>query len=80
MKKELITALNYILENRWDEAHEIAQSREGHPDFDRVHALLHRIEGDEFNARYWYSICKIPFPNISTEEETRALLAHYAHF
>jgi hypothetical protein len=80
MKKDIITALNYITEGRWEEAHEIAQSREGHPDYDRVHALLHRIEGDDFNSRYWYRICKTAFPTISTEEETKLLLDHYTHF
>ena len=79
MKDQILQALQYIRENRWEEAHEIAQSREGHPDYDRVHALLHRIEGDEFNARYWYRICKLPFPSISTEEETKQLLEHYTH-
>lgn len=47
MKEELLKALNYIRDNRWHEAHEIAQAHEGHPDYDRIHALLHRIEGDE---------------------------------
>lgn len=38
----------------WDRAHEVAQSHEGMPAYDRLHALLHRIEGDEANAGYWY--------------------------
>jgi hypothetical protein len=38
----------------WKKAHEIAQSNEGEPSHDWVHALVHRIEGDEGNARYWY--------------------------
>lgn len=77
MNPEIIQALNYIKENKWEEAHEIAQSKEGHPDYDRIHALLHRIEGDEWNAKYWYSRCKIPFPKISFEEETNLLLQKY---
>ena len=39
---------------RWDEAHGVAQeihTREG----SRIHALLHLIEGDESNARYWFA-------------------------
>ena len=35
-------------------AHGIAQSREGTREFDRLHAYLHRKEGDAGNARYWY--------------------------
>ncbi len=38
----------------WEQAHALAQSREGEPMHDRLHALLHRIEGDEWNACYWY--------------------------
>jgi len=38
----------------WDHAHELAQTHEGQPAFDRLHAFLHRIEGDDMNAAYWY--------------------------
>lgn len=38
----------------WRRAHELAQRHEGEPAYDRLHALLHRIEGDEGNAAYWY--------------------------
>ena len=38
----------------WQRAHELAQAQEGAPAYDRLHALLHRIEGDETNAAYWY--------------------------
>jgi len=38
----------------WRRAHELAQGHEGVPAYDRLHALLHRIEGDEPNAAYWY--------------------------
>ena len=31
----------------WDRAHEIAQDHEGNADFDWLHALCHRIEGDD---------------------------------
>lgn len=78
MKAEILKALQYIRENRWQEAHEIAQSNEGHPDYDRIHALLHRIEGDEWNAKYWYKRCSLAFPSVSTEEETETLIRHYS--
>ncbi|MGI9433327.1 MAG: hypothetical protein ACR2Q4_00585 [Geminicoccaceae bacterium] len=38
----------------WDAAHEVAQSREGEAAYDRLHAFLHRLEGDQSNAGYWY--------------------------
>ncbi|QKV17998.1 hypothetical protein [Oricola thermophila] len=38
----------------WEAAHEICQAREGIAAFDWIHALCHRIEGDDWNAGYWY--------------------------
>lgn len=37
----------------WKRAHECAQEDPG-PDGSWVHAYLHRKEGDDANARYWY--------------------------
>ena len=37
----------------WTRAHESAQQDEG-PDGSWVHAYLHRKEGDQSNAAYWY--------------------------
>ncbi len=39
----------------WDRAHECAQAGEGAMRCDWVHAHLHRSEGDQANAAYWYS-------------------------
>ncbi len=77
-KRTIVQALLLAREGKWEAAHEIAQSREGHPDYDRVHALLHRIEGDEWNARYWYKRIGLNFPTISVEEEMNKLLAKYS--
>ena len=38
----------------WEGAHAIAQSLEGKAHADWLHAILHKIEGDESNSRYWY--------------------------
>ena len=38
----------------WKRAHESSQQDEG-PDGSWVHAYLHRKEGDESNAAFWYS-------------------------
>ena len=38
----------------WERAHEICQTAEGTPAYDRVHALAHWIEGDRSNSDYWY--------------------------
>ena len=38
----------------WAAAHDIAQRHEGDAIADWLHAVLHKIEGDDGNARYWY--------------------------
>jgi len=47
-------AVDHAAAGRWDEAHAIAQAHEGEPLFDWLHAVLHKLEGDAGNARYWY--------------------------
>jgi len=57
---QLKTALDHLKTGQfrmggdWENAHEICQAHEGSPLFDWLHALVHRIEGDEANAGYWY--------------------------
>jgi len=50
----LLEALWYDANGDWEAAHNIAQNREGTQAYDRLHAYLHRVEGDTFNAGYWY--------------------------
>ncbi len=50
----ILTALWYDGNDDWEQAHNIAQSKEGAKAYDRLHAYLHRKEGDEWNAGYWY--------------------------
>jgi hypothetical protein len=49
----LLAALWWDAKGHWARAHEIAQDEES-PDGSWVHAYLHRKEGDEGNAGYWY--------------------------
>jgi hypothetical protein len=51
---DLRHAIDHAIAGRWEEAHEIAQAHEGESLFDWLHAVLHKIEGDAGNARYWY--------------------------
>ena len=46
--------LVFLWHDHWTPAHEAAQSREGEPDHDLLHAILHRREGDFANAGYWF--------------------------
>jgi hypothetical protein len=38
----------------WDAAHELVQQYESDATASWIHAVLHKIEGDPANARYWY--------------------------
>ncbi|WP_394748540.1 hypothetical protein [Spongiimicrobium salis] len=57
----------------WEKAHDIAQ------DMDTMigcwlHAYLHRKEGDDFNAAYWYARAGKPFPKFSLEKEQETII------
>lgn len=67
----------YAAKGNWDAAHEVAQDHEGEPDFDRLHAYLHRVEGDEWNARYWYRRAGAVMPAQSIEEELESLIQRW---
>lgn len=54
MTAELLEAVEHALAGRWQAAHEIAQRDESDPTSAWIHAVLHKIEGDASNARYWY--------------------------
>ena len=70
---EELTALWYAGKDDWDRSHDIAQdipNRNG----DWIHAYLHRKEGDDWNAGYWYRQAGQPFPKHSLEEELQQLV------
>ena len=52
----------------WQAAHTFAQEDDGR-DAALVHAYLHRKEGDDANARYWYERAGASLPKISLEAE-----------
>ncbi|MFC7555058.1 hypothetical protein ACFQU7_26695 [Pseudoroseomonas wenyumeiae] len=66
----LLRALQYGLRGEWERAHDIVQAEDG-ADAAWVHAWLHRIEGDEFNAGYWYRRAGQPVASGDTQEEER---------
>lgn len=55
----LVSALWYDARGDWDRAHRIAQDVDTR-DGARVHAYLHRREGDLGNAGYWYRRAGVP--------------------
>jgi len=67
-RKELIRAIDYILSGEPAKAHEIVQRNEMDAKACYIHAVLHRLEGDKENARYWYSRAGEPeWPNSDPE-------------
>jgi len=56
MKAELMRAVVLAIDDRWHEAHEIAQRYESDATACWLHAVLHKIEGDLGNSRYWYRL------------------------
>jgi hypothetical protein len=52
-RTSLQTALDHLDKGDWDAAHNIVQSDES-PEGCWVHAIVHVMEGDPDNARYWY--------------------------
>ena len=76
---DLGRAVEAALAGRWDEAHGIVQADEADPLACWIHAVLHRIEGDDGNARYWYQRAGRPGRSAATPsdelEVIRAALA-----
>ena len=52
--KALARAVEYLRQGDLDSAHKIAQSQEGDPLADTIHAIIHRREGDYSNSLYWW--------------------------
>lgn len=55
MKTDLLAAIDAALAGNWQRAHQIVQQDEGNPLACWIHAVLHKIEGDAGNSRYWYA-------------------------
>jgi hypothetical protein len=51
---ELPRAIELALAGKWDAAHRIVQRHEDDDTASWIHAVLHKIEGDMDNSRYWY--------------------------
>lgn len=72
-----LQALWHVAKGNWDKAHEVAQTQEDMTGA-WVHAYLHRVEGDESNAGYWYRRAGKPHATMPLPQEweqiARALL------
>ena len=54
VNNNLLKAIDLALANEWDAAHNIVQQYEGNDTASWIHAVLHKIEGDQTNSQYWY--------------------------
>ncbi|HSF71095.1 MAG TPA: hypothetical protein VLA25_02300 [Methylotenera sp.] len=53
-KSALLLAVQAALDGDWDKSHKIAQDFSD-PMANWIHAVLHKMEGDEWNSKYWYA-------------------------
>ena len=67
-----LRALWHDARGDWKQAHEIVQNENGDA-AERVHAYLHRKEGDTANADYWYRRVRSERPKGGLDEEWESL-------
>ena len=73
-RSELKRALQHLQASDWQAAHQIVQKDEDSPLACWAHGIVHLMEGDLPNARYWYGQAKRAFPaEPDATSETRAL-------
>ena len=69
-----LQALWYDATGDWNTAHEIIQQL-NNPTAARIHAYLHRKEGDDWNSRYWHRQAGTSYPeNMNLEQEWESLI------
>jgi hypothetical protein len=54
-------ALAHLRRRDWKRAHELVMDLDDKVAF-HIHGLVHRLEGDMENARYWYARAGVPLP------------------
>ncbi|MGO4739124.1 hypothetical protein AB4099_21430 [Bosea sp. 2KB_26] len=67
-----LQALWWDAKGDWHKAHERAQEHEDRAGM-QVHAYLHRKEGDQSNAEYWYRRCGAIASRLTLDEEWEEL-------
>lgn len=72
----VLQALWWDAKGEWKQAHDLIDHLEDR-DSAHVHAYLHRVEGDSWNARYWYGRAKQAEFKGSLEDEWKYLVELY---
>lgn len=76
MTLDLRRAVKLLESGDWQAAHAIVQEDEDSRLFCWAHGIVHIMEGDRSNARYWYRKAGRPFDQgTSAAEEIKALKA-----
>jgi hypothetical protein len=73
-----VQALWWEARGDWKRAHECAQEQDDAIGA-WVHAYLHRREGDQSNAGYWYRRARKPVATVPLEEEWAAIARALMH-
>jgi hypothetical protein len=68
LNDELIAAVDAALAGEWDRSHRIAQEFSD-PAACWIHAVLHKIEGDAWNSRYWYARTQAQYEDFTDPTE-----------
>ena len=63
-----IEAIHFIEKGDWEASHQLIQ-RYNSAMACWIHAHLHRVEGDLWNANYWYDRAGKKAPDLSFQEE-----------
>lgn len=71
-----LETLWYAGSGNWNNAHELIQDEPG-KDAALLHAYLHRVEGDQWNADFWYRKAGEKSPSTGLEEEWQTLVKRY---
>ncbi|MGM0945225.1 MAG: hypothetical protein ACQEW9_08580 [Bacteroidota bacterium] len=75
-KDPILLSLWFDAKGNWEKAHDQVDQLEG-KDAARIHAYLHRKEGDQWNADYWYRRAGEARPNMTLDEEWEYLVERY---
>jgi len=77
--RALRDAVAHLERGDWRAAHDIVQKDEDSPLWCWAHGIVHAMEGDLGNARYWYRQAKRAFPrDYSVAAEIAALKSEAA--
>jgi hypothetical protein len=76
LKNQLIKAVKLAQAGEWDASHRIVQEYNDAAAC-WIHAVLHKIEGDEVNSRDWYARCNARFEDHAEASQELEVIVHF---